>query len=150
MYTKEYLELDPADGAPVHAAEAPGGRALLGRDAGLLEDGDASRARTILLLLGIAIRNVCGLAFEHRSYGHTRWKCLLQPGGAAEAGEAAVLVLGVKELVDVGVGVEEQLRVGGEGCEEVWVLESEGSLHNPVNIVPDIVLALCTESYIIT
>ena len=79
MYTKEYLELDPADGAPVHAAEAPGGRALLGRDAGLLEDGDASRARTILLLLGIAIGNVCGLAFEHRSYGHTRWKCLLQP-----------------------------------------------------------------------
>ena len=57
-------------------------------------------------------------------------------------------MLGVKELVDIGVGVEEQLRVGGEGCEEVWVLESEGSLHNPVNIVPDIVLALCTESYI--
>ena len=54
-------------------------------------------------------------------------------------------MLGVKELVDVGV--EEQLRVGGEGREEVWVLESEGSLHNPVNIVPDIVLALCTERY---
>ena len=69
---------------------------------------------------------------------------MLQPGGAAEAGEAAVLVLGVKELVDVGVGVEEQLRVGGEGCEDVRVLQSEGSLHNPVNIVPDIVLALCT------
>ena len=70
---------------------------------------------------------------------------MLQPGGAAEAaeaGEAAVLVLGVKELVDVGV--EEQLRVGGEGCEDVRVLQSEGSLHNPVNIVPDIVLALCT------
>ena len=69
---------------------------------------------------------------------------MLQPGGTAEAGEAAVLVLGVKELVDVGVGVEEQLGVGGEGCEDVRVLQSEGSLHNPVNIVPDIVLALCT------
>ena len=56
-------------------------------------------------------------------------------------------MLGVKKLVNVGVAIEEQLRVGGEGCEEVWVLESEGSLHNPVNIVPDIVLALCTERY---
>ena len=60
---------------------------------------------------------------------------MLQSGSAAED---LVLVLGVKKLVDVGVGVEEGLGRGGQQR----VLHGESSLDNPVNIAHNIMMAL--------
>ena len=63
---------------------------------------------------------------------------MLQSGSAAED---LVLVLGVKKLVDVGVGVEEGLGRGGQQR----VLHGESSLDNPVNIAHNIMMALCQQ-----
>ena len=60
---------------------------------------------------------------------------MLQSGSAAED---LVLILSVKELVDVGVGVEEGLGRGGKQR----VLHRESSLDNPVNIAHNIMMAL--------
>ena len=60
---------------------------------------------------------------------------MLQSGSAAED---LVLILSVKELMDVGVRVEEGLgRRGKQG-----VLHGESSLDNPVNIAHNIMMAL--------
>lgn len=60
---------------------------------------------------------------------------MLQSGSAAED---LVLVLCVKELMDVGVRVEEGLGGGGQQ----GMLYCEGSLDNPVNIAHNIMMAL--------
>ena len=67
---------------------------------------------------------------------------MLQSGSAAKD---LVLVLGVKELVDVGVAVEEGLGRGGQQR----VLDGECSLDNPVHIAHNIVMALLWENIII-
>ena len=60
---------------------------------------------------------------------------MLQSGSAAED---LVLILSVKELMDVGVRVEEGLGRGGKQR----VLHGESSLDNPVNIAHNIMMAL--------
>ena len=122
---RESLELYPAYLALVETTKTPGRGALLGSDACLVKYGYSIfvgiNTVFIFWLLCIIFGCIKRFSFKYWSYRDAWWKSLLQSGSAAED---LVLILSVKELVDVGVGVEEGLG----GRDQSRVLEGESSL----------------------